>query len=84
MPRLIACLLAFGCVCAAACVSAHADEYQITAAEKAACTPDAERLCLATYPDEGKLMTCLKANRKALSPVCVAAFDAGMKRRGLR
>ena len=76
-------------VCALACVlassSAHAqvDKYQLTEAERTACTPDAERLCAASYPDEDKLMGCMKANKKALSATCAVAFNAGLKRRGL-
>ena len=63
--------------------AAQTDRYKITAAERAACTPDAERLCIDAYPDEDKLMGCMKANRTALSPTCGAAFDAGLKKRGL-
>ncbi len=60
-----------------------ADPMHITAAEKAACTQDATRLCSSAYPDEEKLLGCLKANRAALSAACGAAFDAGIRRRGL-
>ncbi len=60
-----------------------ADPLHITAAEKAACTQDAMRLCSGAYPDEEKLIGCMKANRTALSATCGAAFDAGVRRRGL-
>ena len=65
--------------------SAHssADEYHLTAAEKAACTGDAERLCANTYPDENKLLACMEANERALSANCDAVFKAGVKRRHL-
>ena len=59
------------------------DPLHITASEKAACTEDATRLCSGTYPDEGRLLTCMSANRASLSPTCLKAFDAGLKKRGL-
>ena len=59
------------------------DEYHITAAEKAACTVDAEKFCLAAYPDEQKLLVCLRANIGSLSVNCAAVFKAGLKQRGL-
>lgn len=79
LPRL--CALA--CVLVFSNADAQADKYQITEAERSACTPDAERLCAAAYPDEDKLMGCMRANRKALSTTCAVAFNAGLKRRGL-
>ena len=60
-----------------------ADPLHITAAEKAACTQDAMRLCSGSYPDEGRLLDCMKANRASLSATCGAAFDAGVRRRSL-
>ncbi len=60
-----------------------ADPMRITPAEKAACTQDATRLCSGTYPDEARLLECMKANRAALSAACGTAFDAGVRRRGL-
>lgn len=59
------------------------DPYKITTKEKAACTTDAIRLCAFTYPDESKLLACMKSNRTSLSPLCLVAFDAGLKRRRL-
>ncbi len=59
------------------------DALHITEAEKAACTQDAERLCASAYPDEQKLLACMKANRASLGPTCLPVFDAGLKRRGL-
>ena len=60
-----------------------ADPMRITPAERAACTQDATRLCSGTYPDEARLLECMKANRAALSATCGTAFDAGVRRRGL-
>ncbi len=60
-----------------------ADRYHVTEQEKAACTEDAARLCISAYPDEEKLLSCMKDNRASLSPNCQVAFDAGIKRRHL-
>ncbi len=62
---------------------ASTDRFHVTDAEKAACTTDAVRYCFGTYPDETKLLSCMKQNRSALSDVCRNAFDAGVKRRRL-
>ena len=59
------------------------DKYHVTDQEKAACTEDAARLCISAYPDEEKLLSCMKQNRASLSPNCQVAFDAGVKRRHL-
>ncbi len=68
---------------AAAGTAVPADPMRITPAEKAACTQNATRLCSGTYPDEARLLECMKANRAALSAACGTAFDAGVRRRGL-
>lgn len=62
---------------------ASADPFHVTDAEKAACTSDAVRFCYGTYPDETKLLSCMKQNRSMLSDTCRVAFDAGVKRRRL-
>ena len=59
------------------------DKYHITSAEKAACSSDAVRLCFESYPDEDKLLACMRQNHEALSATCRVAFDAGTKRRRL-
>ena len=84
MHRRIPCLFAIVLAFATHGANAQGDKYQITAEEKAACTPDAMRLCSAAYPDEDKLMSCLKTNRASLSAQCAAVFKAGLKERGLR
>lgn len=38
--------------------------------EEVACTPDVYRLCNAAIPDERKILACLIANQKNLSPAC--------------
>lgn len=62
---------------------ADTDKYNITQQEHQACDGDAARLCLATYPDEDKLLTCMRSSRDQLTPVCRHVFETGMKRRGL-
>lgn len=64
-------------------VASPDDPYAITPAERSACIADAERLCADTFPDEQKLLVCLRESRAQLQPTCRASFDAGMKRRGL-
>ena len=61
----------------------QADPYHVTDKEKAACTPDAERLCASSYPDERKLLACMEANKASLSSGCLVVFNAGIKRRHL-
>ena len=73
-----------GCVVFAATANAQDDPYQITTEERAACTPDATRLCSGAYPDERKLVSCMTANRKSLSANCAAVFRAGKTERGLK
>ena len=82
MNRLLR-LFAIAYVFAVGGARAQVDKYHITAAEQAACQTDAQRLCLATYPDEDRLIACMKANRKALSSTCAPVFEAGLRRRGL-
>ena len=62
---------------------ASTDKFHVTDAEKAACTSDAVRFCYGTYPDEIKLLSCMKQNRAQLSDSCRVAFDTGVKRRRL-
>ena len=71
-------------VCACRGADAQDRSYHITEAEKAACTSDAQRFCSGTYPDEGKLLTCMTANQQSLSAGCAVVFKAGKKERGLR
>ena len=80
--RLTIMIGALAAVCVSASVSS-ADRFHVTEQEKAACTQDAARLCISAYPDEDKLLSCMKENRASLSPACLVAFDAGVKRRHL-
>ncbi len=62
---------------------AVADKYNITPAEHAACDGDAERLCVAAFPDPDRLIACMKSNRDQLTPVCQSALVSGMRLRHL-
>ena len=76
-------LLAAVLILPVASAAAQDNRYNITAVEKAACTADAMRLCSQTYPDEEKLLGCMRSNVSSLSLVCSVTFKAGMKRRGM-
>jgi hypothetical protein len=47
-----------------------------TAAERAACTPDALRLCSAEIPNIPRIVACLRANRSNLSKPCQSALSS--------
>jgi hypothetical protein len=46
----------------------------VTAEQRAACTPDAMRLCSSEIPDIGRVTACMKANQANLSQRCRATF----------
>jgi hypothetical protein len=62
--------LGFGLGLAALTVGAHAQ----TAEQRAACTPDALRLCADAIPDVGRVTACMQAKRASLSARCQAAM----------
>ena len=74
----VAALLAFG-----GPVRAQVDKYHVTPEEQAACEGDATLLCSHTYPDEDRLIDCMRRNRAHLTAVCRTTFEAGLKRRHL-
>lgn len=49
---------------------------QGTAEQRAACGPDAFRLCAATIPNVGKTAACLRCHREQLSAACQTVMDA--------
>jgi len=53
---------------------ATAGEYRGTAEQRAACTPDAFRLCGDAIPDPRKVRFCLQSKLSQLSPGCRVAF----------
>jgi hypothetical protein len=50
--------------------------------QRAACEPDAMRLCQQYVPDVGRVRACMLHYRRYLSPRCRAALEGG--RRGRR
>jgi hypothetical protein len=46
-----------------------------TKAERAACTPDAVRLCSQHFPNVGRVASCMRSNRANLSEACRTAMD---------
>ena len=62
--------------------SAHAetDKYNITEAEHQACDTDAANLCSHNVSEDG-VIACMKLKRAQLTPICLATFNAGLKRR---
>jgi hypothetical protein len=55
-------------------VSAESSAEVATAEQRAACTPDAFRLCSSHIPNISAITTCMKKNRENLSPACKAVF----------
>jgi hypothetical protein len=45
-----------------------------TAEQRAACTPDAFRLCAGEIPNIPAITACMRKNRENLSPSCKAVF----------
>jgi hypothetical protein len=41
------------------------------------CTPDVMRLCSEFIPDADRIVVCLKAKRRQLSPSCLTALQGG-------
>jgi hypothetical protein len=52
-------------------------EYRGTAEARAACTPDAFRLCARFIPDSGQITACLSRQKALLSPGCQKVFAHG-------
>jgi hypothetical protein len=62
--------------------SAAAQEW--TPRQRAACEPDAIRLCQQYVSDIGRVRSCMSHYRRYLSPACRAVFDGGAKKRARR
>ena len=58
----------------------HPSFSQGTPEQRAACTPDAFRLCSAFIPDANEVTICLRQTHAELSDACRAVVDAGTKR----
>lgn len=50
------------------------DRSEASQAEQQACEPDVYRLCNDYVPDVDRIVACLNANRRALSPACRAVM----------
>jgi len=72
------CKLASGSVAVAfALVAFSSSSFAIgTAEQRAACTPDAMRLCSSEIPNIPRIVACLRQNRSNLSKACQAAMSA--------
>ena len=63
-----------------AAAPALSQEYRGTWEQQMACTPDVMRLCSEFVPDADRIVVCLKAKRRQLSPSCLGALQpAGSK-----
>ena len=62
-------------------VSSPAAAQQWSPEQRAACEPDAMRLCQQYIPDIDRIRACMVHYRRYLSPACRAVFDGGRKGR---
>ena len=61
--------------------SSPATAQQWTPEQRAACEPDAMRLCQQYIPDVDRVRACMAHYRRYLSPACRALFEGGAKKR---
>ena len=52
-----------------------------TPRQRAACEPDAIRLCQQYISDIGRVRSCMSHYRRYLSPACRVVFDGGTKKK---
>ncbi len=64
--------------------SSPAAAQQWTPEQRAACEPDAMRLCQPYMPDINRVRACMAHYRRYLSPACRAVFEGGARKRGSR
>jgi hypothetical protein len=57
--------------------TASAQENRGTPEQRAACAPDAFRLCAGYIPDPTGVERCLRQNKSDLSDACRSVFDQG-------
>ncbi|MBV9968698.1 MAG: hypothetical protein JO228_01845 [Xanthobacteraceae bacterium] len=72
------CKLTSGAIALAAALVAYSTaSFAVgTAEQRAACTPDALRLCSAEIPNIPRIVACLRANRSNLSKPCQSALNS--------
>jgi hypothetical protein len=81
--RAVTCLsAAFGLALTLASLPAAAQQW--TPQQRAACEPDAMRLCNQYVPDVQRVSACMSAYRRYLSPACRAVFQGGAKKKARR
>ncbi|HKF07131.1 MAG TPA: hypothetical protein VKB89_00150 [Xanthobacteraceae bacterium] len=66
---------------ALAFASSPAAAQQWSPEQRAACEPDAMRLCQQYMPDIDRIRGCMVHYRRYLSPACRAVFDRGRRTR---
>ena len=59
---------------ATALLATESQAIEATAEQRAACTPDAFRLCSSEIPNVSAVTACMRKNRSNLSPGCKAVF----------
>lgn len=62
---------------------AEAKAFEVTAEQRAACTPDAFRLCSSEIPDVGRIVACMRAKQASLSAPCRAVFQTASLSRSI-
>ncbi len=70
--HFVAIVLTAACICNTA---ALAQESRGTPEQRAACTPDAFRLCSDYIPDASKVESCLRHRKPELSNACRSVFE---------
>jgi hypothetical protein len=70
--------IGFGALVIAAALTSFTAESSAqvaTAEQRAACTPDAFRLCAGEIPNIPAITACMRKNKSNLSAACKAVFD---------
>ncbi len=62
---------------------AGARAFEVTDQQRAACTPDAFRLCSSEMPDANRVAACMIAKQASLSVPCRAVFAAARSERSV-
>ena len=62
-------------------VQAQENKFAVTTEELAACQDDVVRLCSDAYPDQERILLCMRAKRSQLGAVCQKTFTAGLQTR---
>jgi hypothetical protein len=70
---------AFGLALTLASLPAAAQQW--TPKQRAACEPDAMRLCSQYVPDVQRVSSCMSHYRRYLSPACRAVFYGGQRKK---